>query len=158
MAKQKLSLSEARAKANAYCNYQERCQAEVLEKLRSWGLHFDHCNAIVAELIEQGLLNEERFARTYARGKFYIKKWGRNKILQGMRERRISDWNMRAGLSEISEEDYLKTLEGLAEKKFTELAGHAFLRKQKTGMYLSQKGYESNLVWEVLNGLGQQHK
>jgi regulatory protein len=138
-------------KAAAYCAYQERTQREVRQRLRDWGVWGDEAEELIARLIEEGYLNEERFARAFAGGKFRIKQWGRVKIEQELRQRGITGYNLRAGLSEIDEADYRATLREVLDRKAHELRGEEpFTRRQKVARYAAGKGYESELIWALL--------
>ena len=108
---------QALIKAESYCAYQERCQQEVRDKLYSWGLHEVQVENVIAELIASNFINEERFAKAYAGGKFRIKKWGRVKISIELKRRKISTYCIKKGLAEIEEEEYIKTLQKVAEVK-----------------------------------------
>lgn len=143
--------SEALVKAAAYCAYQERTQQEVRDKLYEYGLYPDEVEELVSYLITENYINEERFARSYAGGKFRLKKWGRLKIRQGLKGHRLSEYCIRAGMSEIDDEAYDQTLTDLLEKKHLSLKEPDFLkRKQKLVAYALSKGYEQDLVWEKL--------
>lgn len=143
---------EALSRIRQWCDRQERSQQEVRDKLYSWGLHHDDVEELIAELVIGNYLNEERFARAYVSGKFRIKRWGRRKILDGLRAKRISDYCVRKGMEEIDEEEYLQTLQHLTEKKAALIApkSGAVLRA-KLLSYLAQKGYEQQLVWEIVD-------
>lgn len=109
---------------------------------------------IIIKLMQEGFLNEERFARSFVRGKFRIKKWGRIKIKQELKLREISAPIIKLALTEIDEAAYYASLEQLAEKKLALIKEpNTFKRKQKLINYLAQKGYESNFVFEVANNL-----
>jgi regulatory protein len=138
-----------------YCNYQERCHQEVRNKLYELGAKTPEIEQLIALLIEKNLLNEERYARSFARGKFNLKKWGRQKIVQQLKLHKISDFCIRKALQEIDPEAYHDTLVRLAERKWEELAGerNLFIRKNKTWRYLVQKGYEADLVQDVIGEL-----
>src|SRR6056297_2179196 len=114
--------NEALARIRSWCDRQERSQQDVRDKLYSWGLHHDDVEELIAELIIGNYLNEERFARAYVSGKFRIKRWGRRKILDGLRAKRISDYCVQKGMEEIEEAEYLQTLHGLVDKKAAMLA------------------------------------
>jgi len=145
--------SPALKKAAAFCAYQERTQQEVRQRLRDWGVWGDEAEEIIARLIEDEFLNEERFARAFAGGKFRVKSWGRVKIEQELRQRGLSGHTLKAGLSEISTDDYRQTLQELLEKKAVSLADEEpFARRQKLARYAIGKGYEADLVWSVLKG------
>ena len=155
--KQSLTPKEAKLKAANYCAYQERSQQEVRNKLYEYGLHPSEVEDILCELIVDGFVNEERFARQYAGGKFRLKKWGRKKIMQGLAQHKLSKYCVQAGLSEIDEDEYRITLEGLIRKKAATMQSHdAFLRKNKVAVALIAKGYEPELVWEVIGELPDQ--
>jgi len=149
--KQKYPPEELLFRIKVWCDLQERSQQEVRDKLYSWGLHREECEGTIATLIEENYLNEERFARAYVGGKFRIKQWGRNKILQGLKLKKVSSYCIKLGLQEINEEDYLQTLQQLLEKKWKMVSGGNMLEKQqKVGSYLLQRGFESELVWREL--------
>ena len=138
-------------KMQRYCAFQERCHSEVRQKLIEISARGDTLEEIIAELIADNYLNEERFARAYARGKFRTKSWGRNRIKQELQMRRVSDYCIRKGLEEIEEEDYLATLEKVIAKKLEELRGEDhFTAQQKTAQYAMRKGYESELIWRTI--------
>jgi len=107
---------QALIKAESYCAYQERCQQELRDKLYSWGLHEIQVENVIADLIASNFINEERFAKAYAGGKFRIKKWGRVKISIELKRRKISAYCIKKGLAEIEEEEYIKTLQKVAEE------------------------------------------
>lgn len=137
-----------------FCAYQDRCHNEVKARLRALGLWGDEAAAVIAALIEEDYLNEERFARSYARGKFRMKGWGRIRITRELEAREVSPWCIRKGLEEIDPGDYEKTLRKLARQKYASLKGEQPLRrKYKTTRYLLGRGYESALVGRVMEEL-----
>ena len=139
-------------KAKSYCAYQERCHKEVSDKLFSWKLNTDEIDFIIDHLLQENYLNEERFAIAYAGGKFRIKQWGRKKIIQKLKEKRVSEYCIKKGLEEIDDEQYEKVLHQLIEKKYKSLKDkNTFTRKKKVAAYIYGRGYESNLIWEHLN-------
>lgn len=143
---------QARAKIQDWCAYQERCQQEVRDKLYGYGLRSADVENIIADLIADNFLNEERFARAYAGGKFRIKKWGRIKIKAGLKARRISDYCIHKGMEEISDRDYLKTLRQLMEGKDRLLnEKNKIRRKYKLLRFAASRGYEQELIMEILN-------
>lgn len=134
-----------------YCAYQDRCHQEVRSKLIDLGVYGDRLEEIIAELVSDNFLNEERFARSYARGKFRLKKWGRTRIVQELRRRKISDYCIRKALTEIEEQDYLAALEQVVRKKAaTEKETDAFKRRAKLAAHALRRGYEAELVWSFL--------
>src|SRR5690606_5982087 len=104
-----------------YCQYQERCHAEVRNKLYELGCRTPEVEELIAELIEKDLLNEERYARAIARGKFRMKQWGRQKILQQLKLNKISEYCIKKAMTEIDEDEYMQVLQKLAERKWQEL-------------------------------------
>ncbi len=151
----KLSKEQALPKIKLYCAYQERCHKEVKEKLYSLGLYKKDVELIISQMIEENYLNEERFAIQYAGGKFRMNKWGRIKIKHALRKKQVSDYSIKKALKEISESDYKKTLHKLAEQKLKTLKGETniFNKKKKLHDYLLQKGYEGEIVRELVNKL-----
>jgi regulatory protein len=138
-------------KAAGFCAYQERTHAEVRERLREWCIYSDEAEEMIVWLIENNYLNEERFAKAYAGGKFRIKNWGRIRIKNELKMKGLSDYCIRIGLAEIEENDYQNKLRALLTKKEEEFDfENAFLKKQKLARYFIGKGYESNLVWDIL--------
>ncbi|MEO6241003.1 MAG: regulatory protein RecX [Bacteroidia bacterium] len=145
---------QALVKAESWCAYQERSQQEVRDKIYSWGLHADEVENVIAELISKNFLNEERFAKAFAGGKFRIKKWGRVKIRMELKRKRVSEYCIKKGMAEIDEDDYRKTLKKLAEEKMNSLKERDSMKKNyKVMSFLASKGYESELVREVVNDL-----
>ena len=142
-----LTLEEALAKARRYCAFQERCHSEMRSKLIEWGVYGDRLEEVMADLVSENFLNEERFACTFARGKFRMKSWGRNRIVQELRARRVSDYCIRKGLQEIEEAEYLAELERLLLKKQAELSEpDAFQRRAKLMRFALQRGFEQELI------------
>ncbi len=139
-----------------YCAYQERSHSEVQQKLWELGVARSEHDGIIASLIEDDYLNEERFAKAFVGGKFRMKDWGRKKIYYGLREKGVSDYVIKRAMKEIDDEAYRKTLYDLAGKKYESLKGEQYLlRKKKTVDYLLQKGYEPELVTTVVNSFGK---
>jgi regulatory protein len=135
-----------------YCNYQERCHQEVRTKLYELGCRTEEVEEYITELIESGILNEERFARLFAGGKFRMLQWGREKIRQQLKFRKISDYCIRKAMTEIDDEAYVRILNKLADKKLIELKRERSqaVKKGKLYRYLVQKGYERDLVADVI--------
>lgn len=139
---------QAKVKAAKYCAYQERTQQEVRDKLYQYGLYSDAVEEVLVELITDGFINEERYAQAFCRGKFNQNKWGRVKIEMTLRQKGLSNYCIKSGLKEISEEDYLQQLQTLLDKKWATLEGDDdYNRKNKTVRYLIGKGYEPDLIW-----------
>jgi regulatory protein len=152
MYKKYLTKEQALQKLKQYCAYQERCHSEVKGKLYELGVYKKEHDEIIAALIEENYLNEERFAIAFAGGKFRIKQWGRVKIKYELKQKQVSEYCIKKALAVIAEEEYLKTLEKLAEEKRKTLKSekNIFIKKRKLQDYLLQKGFETNLVREVV--------
>jgi regulatory protein len=145
---------QALQKLRHYCGYQERCHSEVKEKLWQLKVNRKEHDEIIANLIEDDYLNEERFAVQFAGGKYRIKQWGRVKIKYELKQKQVSEYSIKKALKQIDEKDYIKTLNKLAEKRYAALKGEQWMvRKKKTFDYLLQKGFESELVNKILDAL-----
>jgi len=148
-----LTKEQALIKIKHFCAYQERCHKEVRYKLISLGVKTNDRDEIIATLIEENYLNEERFAIQYAGGKFRLKQWGKNKIRHSLKGKLLSEYCIKKALKSIDDELYNETIRQLAAKKYSSLKGEQYIRKKKTIDYLLQKGYEAELVYEVMNSI-----
>lgn len=145
------SRQQAKVKAESYCAYQERSQFEIRNKLYEWGLHQKDVEEIISELIELNFLNEERFALAYSLGKFRIKGWGKNKIRQGLKLKRIPDKLIIKSLKEINEDDYMLMLTKILKKKLNTISEKdPFKKRYLLSRFASSKGYESDLIADLL--------
>ena len=152
MIRKQLSKEQALQKLKHYCGYQERSHSEVKEKLYSLGVWKKDHDEILATLIEENYLNEERFAMAFAGGKLRMKRWGRVKIKYELKQRQVSEYNIKKALKQIDEAEYMTSLKKLAEDRYASLKGEQYLvRKKKTIDYLIQKGYEPGLIQIVMN-------
>ncbi len=146
---EKSTFTEAHKKLEYYCSYQERCHAEVVQKCYDLGLASKEIDLIVVYLIENNYLNEERFARSFARGKFRIKFWGKSRIINELKFRKISGPNIKLALSEIDEEEYEQAFETLAEKSWNSILERNSAKKRKKFCdHLLRKGWESDRIYE----------
>lgn len=151
-----LTKEQAIQKLKQFCGYQERCHLDVKQKLYSLRVPAKLHDEIISALIEEDYLNEERFARQYAGGKFRMKGWGRQKILQRLKEKRVSPYLLKAALSEISEADYEAALTDAAIRKYESLKGEQYLvRRKKTLDYLLQKGFEMDLSLRTIDQIAK---
>ena len=149
--KKKLSPLEALAKIQHYCAYQERSHQEVKSKLYDYGLRTDDVDEIISRLIIDGFLNEERFAKAFAGGKFRMKQWGKLKIKRELEMHGLTKNCVSRGLKEIDDRDYRKTLQQVIEKKWRQTSEqNPFRKKDKVARYALGKGYEPELVWSIL--------
>lgn len=141
-------------KIGHYCAYQERTHNEVRYKLVELGSRGEELEEIILYLIEHNYLNEERYAQQYARGKHYLKKWGRNKITYELKKKDISNYCIQQGLKEIEQSDYFNTASKLIQQKLKDIKSlNPFDVRKKIYNYMMQKGYESNIINEILNDI-----
>ena len=144
----------ALAKAEHYCAYQERSQQEVRDKLYEWGLWEAAVENVITELIGANFLNEERFAKAYTQGKFKQKRWGKNKIKQGLKFKKVPDVLIKKALLTIPGDDYLKALEDIIAKKDRTLTEKDPLKRRfKLQQYAFGRGYEGDLISDVLKNM-----
>jgi regulatory protein len=149
--RQQLSLEQALQKARHYCAYQERCHAEVKEKLYSFGLRKNDVEEAISRLIEDNYLNEERFAIQFAGGRFRMKHWGKVKIRYELKQKQVGEYCIKKALAAITDDDYDRALTKLVEDKWEDLQGeNDFVRRQKLQNHLIQKGYETEKIRAVL--------
>ena len=148
------NLSEAKLKLEHYCAYQDRCHDEVIAKLRSLRMTSEETDLIVVHLIDHNFLNEERFACSFARGKHRIKYWGKIRIVNELKSRHISQYNINTALKEITIEEYSNTFDSLATRTWDGMTeSNTLKRRKKFCDFLLRKGYESGLVWEKVKEL-----
>lgn len=147
-----ISRDEALLKLQWYCVYQDRCHQEVRSKGIELGLYGDELEEVISALITENFLNEERFARSYARGKFRMKKWGRDRIRRELKARQISDYCIRKAMEEIDALDtYDQTLREIIGKKQARVREpNAFRKRAKVAQYAIRRGYEPDLVWRIV--------
>jgi regulatory protein len=149
-----LTKEEATQKIKHYCGYQERCHAEVKEKLYGYGLRKIEVEALLSQMVEEDYLNEERFAIQFAGGKFRMKQWGKQKIKYELQQKRVSEYCIKKALAQIDTEDYEQTLQKTALKKWNSLKGEQYISRQaKTMQYLLRKGYESKQAAAIVKDL-----
>lgn len=149
-----LTFEQAKQKALRYCAYQERSHQEVKNKLYELGLYTPDVDELLSYLITEGFLNEERYAKLFAGGKFRIKHWGRIKIIHALESKGLSKKCISIGLKEIDGEDYQNTLEKLLIQKIEEIDDdNKLVIRDKASKFAIQKGYESELVWSTLKRL-----
>ncbi|MFD2200468.1 regulatory protein RecX [Shivajiella indica] len=146
------TMQEAKIKIAAYCAYQERYQEEVRNKLSEKGIFGNPAEELISLMIEEDFLNEERFAQAFVRGKYKLKKWGKNKILQELKFRQISPNCIKSGMKEIDTEEYWQNLFQLTEKKWSLIKDKDLLKKKyKVQQYLISRGYEIDLIQRAID-------
>ena len=159
--KKSLTKEQAYQKLKHYCAYQDRCHSEVKMKAYSLGLRKPEAEELTSKLIEENCLNEERFAKAFAGGKFRIKQWGRIKIKTELKNKQISYYCIAAALDEIDDVKYKETLHKLAVKRWNSIKGagtNLFVKMTKTRDHLLLKGYEANLVATEIKALAEKQK
>ncbi|WP_417872375.1 regulatory protein RecX [Xanthomarina gelatinilytica] len=148
------TVEEAKRTLENYCAYQERCHKEVSQKLRDMRMIPEAIDVIIVHLLEHDFLNETRFAKSYVRGKFRVKKWGRKRLELELKKRDISPFNIKEAFKDISEADYLNTFHALAEKKAASIKEtNPLKKKKKLADYLLYRGWESHLVYNKIHEL-----
>lgn len=152
--KKTYTLQEATKKLEHYCAYQERCHQEVRQKLVGMHMIPEAIDVIIVHLLEHNFLNEERFAKTFVRGKFRIKSWGLRRLSFELKKKDIGKVNINQALAEIGIEEYNEVFNDLAEKKLHSIKeSNKFKKKKKLIDYLLYRGWETHLVYEKANEL-----
>ncbi len=146
------TVEEAKKKLEYYCVYQDRCHKEVEKKLYEMNMIPLAQEVIILHLIENNFLNEERFSKSFARGKFRIKQWGKQRIIRELKQKNISKYNIDIALKEINQEEYLNVLSELTQKKWdTILEKNQFKKRKKIIDFMFRKGFESNLIYTKID-------
>lgn len=156
-----LTKEQVYQKLKHYCAYQDRCHSEVKTKAYSFGLRKSDVEELVSRLIEENCLNEERFAKAFAGGKFRVKQWGRMKIIGDLKQKQISSYCITVALGEIDENKYKQVLHRLAVKRWNSIKGpgiNLFVKMTKTRNFLLLKGYEPALVSFEIKHLAAKEK
>ena len=152
--KTSFTVAEATQKMEYYCSYQERCHKEVSEKLYSMNMIPEASDQIIVHLIENNFLNEERFACSFARGKHRIKNWGKIRIVNELKFRNISRFNIEKALKEISPDEYLETFHKISDNHWVQIREKNALKKRKKFCdFLLRKGFESQIIYKKLKEL-----
>lgn len=148
-----LTPQQALLKLQRYCAYQERSHYEVRSKLIELGVYGETLEGVMAELIEGNFLNEERFARSFARGKFRMKQWGRRRIVQELKRHRISEYCIRKAMEEIDEADYLAALRNLLRKKLESMpqGEPPLAQRAKLIRHAYARGFEQEVIEVILS-------
>jgi regulatory protein len=152
MQQKNIGTERALQKIKHFCSYQERSHREVKEKLYGFGMYKEETEALLSQLIEENYLNEERYAIAFAGGKFRTKQWGRIKIKYELKQRQVSEYCIKKGLASIAADEYEKTLQKLFHDKQNSLIAekNILIKKQKIQSYLIQKGFEHELISNLL--------
>lgn len=152
MQKKSFTVEEIKRKIEQYCVYQDRCHKEVEQKMRDYNLIPEARELILLSLMKDNLLNEERFAKSFARGKFRIKNWGKQRIVRELKFKDISAYNIKTALKEIDEEEYIETIYRITENRNAVISeSDIYKRKNKLIGFLMRKGFENELIFKVVN-------
>ena len=152
MTKKSFTVDEIKRKLENYCVYQDRCHKEVEQKMREYFLIPEAKEMILLSLMKDNFLNEERFAKSFARGKFRIKNWGKQRIIRELKFKNISAYNIKTALKEIDETDYISTIYSITENRNAVISEtNIYKRKQKLIGFLMRKGFENELIYKVVN-------
>ena len=150
--KKSFTVNEIKRKLENYCVYQDRCHKEVEQKMRDFHLITEAKELILLSLMQDNFLNEERFSKSFARGKFRIKKWGKQRIIRELKFKDISAYNIKTALKEIDENEYIKTIYTITENRNEVISeSNIYKRKQKLIAFLMRKGFENELIYKVVN-------
>jgi regulatory protein len=153
------TVDEAKKRLERYCSYQDRCHKEVTQKLYEMRMIPEASEILLLYLLEENFLNEERFAKSFSRGKFNIKNWGRNRITLELKQRDISKYNIDMALKEIDQDAYHNKIKFLAVKKYELLSEPDSIKKKKKLIdFLLRKGYENYLVYDIVKEITQNVK
>jgi regulatory protein len=153
-AAQPLTPDQVLDKMAKYCAYQERCVKDVRDKLKTFDLPQKEKDKIIDYLVDNRFVNDERFARSFVRGKINQSGWGINKIRFHLIQKGIAKDIIDEALTQTDEDLYRQRLiDILKTKSKTVKAENDFERKRKLAAYAMQKGFEGSLVWEVINGI-----
>ena len=152
--KEFFTIKQATQKLEHYCAYQDRCHEEVVQKLRTMKMDADEIDSVVVQLITDNLLNEERFACSYARGKHRIKHWGKIRIVNELKFRKISTTLIKIALKEIDDSEYFGMFDELANKHWETISERNVMKKRKKFCdYFLRKGWENQLIYQKLKEL-----
>ncbi|MDD7915496.1 regulatory protein RecX [Polaribacter ponticola] len=156
MTKKVFTVDEIKRKLEQYCVYQDRCHKEVEQKMRDYNLIPAAKELILLSLMQDNFLNEERFSKSFARGKFRIKNWGKQRIIRELKFRDISTYNIKTALKGIDENEYLNTIYRITENRNDVISeSNIFKRKKKMIDFLMRKGYENDLIFKIVNEIIQ---
>lgn len=142
-------------KAMALCSRREFCSSDIRSKLQTWGIGDIDNEKIIDLLIKENFINEDRYAKAFVKDKFNYNKWGKIKITSHLKVKNIQSDIIRTALDSIDNELYLKVLKELManHKRFVK-AKNQYDLKAKMLRYGLSKGFESHLLYDILNDIG----
>ena len=146
------TVDELQKKMEYYCVYQDRCHQEVERKMKEYQLIPQAREKILLHLMQHDFLNEERFSKNFARGKFRIKNWGKQRIVKELNFKNISVYNVKNALKEIDEAEYLETIFRITENRNNTISEkNIHKRKKKLVDFLLRKGFEYELIFKTVH-------
>ncbi len=152
--KKSFTVIEIKRKIEQFCVYQDRCHKEVEQKMRDYELIPEAREMILLSLMKDNFLNEERFAKSFARGKFRIKNWGKQRIIRELKFKEISAYNIKKALKEIDEQEYVATIYKITEKRSSVISEtNAYKKKRKLIDFLMRKGFENELIFKTVDAV-----
>ena len=154
VSKKKMSAAQAKQRIAAYCAYQERCISEVRNRLEDFGINNQQSEMIIAQMVDEDFINEQRFTEAFVRGRFTIKKWGKVRIRQELKMRDVPEHYISKALSLIPDDEYLDTLTYLARRKWTLTKEPNILKKKaKVNRFLMFRGFENDIIKDVVDAI-----
>ena len=149
-----MEFKEAQSKAAMLCGQQERCNSYIIEKLKQWNVSEDEVNKILSFLTKEKFLDETRYAAFYVKDKFRLNQWGKIKIRYSLRQKRIPEEAIEAAIEQITDDEYLQTCNKLLSGKLRSIKDtNPFSRKARLLRFAAQRGFESEIIHQVLNTL-----
>lgn len=147
-----LSEEEARLRLTALCAQGEHCSYEMEEKMRKWGISEEAQARIMAHLVNERYIDDERYCRAYIRDKIHYNKWGRRKIEQGLYLKRIDRSLSSAALDEVDDEEYLQVLRPMLKAKWRTIkAGSDYERSGKLIKYALSRGFTFDIIRQCID-------
>ena len=141
------------ARAERYCANEEQCRTSVRKKLCDWGATPDSSSKIVTRLIDQGFIDERRYARAYVSSKLRNQKWGRLKVIYQLRSKQVPPKFITEALAEIPEEEYRNILLDVAKTKWDTYPDTEPTNKRRSKLvtFLASRGYEAPVIQSMLD-------
>lgn len=146
------SPEQLKLKAEAYCAEAERCEYDVLLKLRQWRASDEVTARILAHLYQQDYLNPQRYCRAFVRDKYRLTHWGRQKIIQALRMKQLPTSAIENALNEIETDEYDQILARLLSQKRRSLkASTNYELNTKLIRFALGRGYQMSEILKHLN-------
>lgn len=138
--------------AAARCARQEFSRRDISTKLMNKGAMADEAREVVDRLVSEGFIDDARYARAFVADKFRFERWGRVKISYMLHLKGLPDDVVDEALHQIDDTQYVETLKDLLEAKLRTLrAATPFALRQKVARTAISRGFEPDLVFQVMN-------